>query len=65
MKNFIAITMALSLTACATCKSTDTPDVCRTKQRENGHPRSLMPLASAMSGPVDVTGRALPLLSNQ
>lgn len=30
--------MAL-LAACATCKSTDSPDVCRTKQREHSQPR--------------------------
>ena len=48
MKRLVAMMMALSLTACATCKSTDTPDVCRTKERENGQARNLMPLASEM-----------------
>lgn len=40
MKTMIALIWVLSFSACSTCKSTDSPDVCRTKQREHGQPRA-------------------------
>ncbi|HEX3848788.1 MAG TPA: hypothetical protein VHV81_15490 [Steroidobacteraceae bacterium] len=39
MKKWIAWLLLLALTGCATCKSTDSPDICRTKQREHGKVR--------------------------
>jgi hypothetical protein len=39
MKKWIAWLLLLTLTGCATCKRTDSPDVCRTKQREHGQVR--------------------------
>ncbi len=35
----MGLLVVLSLSACATCKSTDSPDICRTKQREHSQPR--------------------------
>lgn len=35
MKKFIGLILVLSLAACAVCKSTDSPEVCRTKQRDH------------------------------
>jgi hypothetical protein len=40
MNKFICLILILSATACSTCKSTDSPDVCRTKQRDHGQPRA-------------------------
>jgi hypothetical protein len=43
MNNSLVLILALSLTACSTCKSTDSADVCRTKQRDHGTPRADIP----------------------
>jgi hypothetical protein len=40
MNKFICLILVLSVTACSTCKSSDSPDVCRTKQRDHGQPRA-------------------------
>ncbi len=39
MKTFIVCVLLAALTACATCKSTDSYEVCRTKQRDAGKTR--------------------------
>jgi hypothetical protein len=39
MKMFVGCLLALALTACATCKSSDTLEQCRTKERNNGQTR--------------------------
>ena len=39
MKKAIGLVLALSLTACATCRKTDSPEVCRTKHRNHDQPR--------------------------
>ncbi len=44
--------IALAMTACATCKSSDTVEQCRTKQRDNGQRRASMPV------PADLTQTA-------
>jgi hypothetical protein len=44
MKRIIGLILVLSLAACSTCKSTDSPDVCRTKQRDHGQPHAALPL---------------------
>jgi hypothetical protein len=35
MKKLLCLILIASLTACATCKSTDSYEVCRTKQRDH------------------------------
>ena len=40
MKILIVGAMLAALTACATCKSSDSYEVCRTKQRDAGHTRT-------------------------
>jgi hypothetical protein len=52
MRRFIGLALVLSLSACATCKSTDSPEVCRTKQRDHSQPRALVP---TINGPVSGT----------
>jgi hypothetical protein len=42
MKNIVGLLVILSLNACATCKSTDSPEVCRTKQRNHSQPHADM-----------------------
>lgn len=39
MKTFICVILLLSITACATCKSSDSYEVCRTKQRDHSQAR--------------------------
>jgi len=39
MKKFVCLVFILTLTACATCKSTDSPEVCRTKERDQQQAR--------------------------
>jgi hypothetical protein len=37
MKKLLAFALLLPLTGCAICKSSDSVEACRTKQREHGH----------------------------
>jgi hypothetical protein len=39
MKTLICLLLIFSITACATCKSSDSYEVCRTKQRDHSQPR--------------------------
>jgi hypothetical protein len=39
MKTLICVVLLLSITACATCKSSDSYEVCRTKQRDHSQAR--------------------------
>jgi hypothetical protein len=39
MKKLIFILVVLSLTACSTCKSSDSTEACRTKQRDHDQAR--------------------------
>jgi hypothetical protein len=36
MKRMMCLLLIVSLAACSVCKSTDSPDVCRTKERDHG-----------------------------
>ena len=42
MKPLLGLVFILSIAGCSTCKSTDSPEVCRTKQRDHmqRHPDS-------------------------
>jgi hypothetical protein len=40
MKKLTGLVLALTLAGCATCKSTDSPEVCRTKQRDHSQPHA-------------------------
>jgi hypothetical protein len=44
MKRFVSLILVLSLAGCATCKSSDSPEQCRTKQRDHSQPRMLTAL---------------------
>jgi hypothetical protein len=52
----VAMSMAalLCIAACATCKSTDTIEQCRTKQRNHAQPRALAPDAAGIQLPQPV-----------
>jgi hypothetical protein len=39
MKKLAALVVIMSLAGCATCKSSDSPEVCRTKERDKSQPR--------------------------
>ena len=39
MKKVICLLVVLSLAACSTCKSSDSAEVCRTKQRDHDQAR--------------------------
>ena len=39
MKIFISLTLALAMAGFAVCKKSDSPEVCRTKQRDHSQPR--------------------------
>jgi hypothetical protein len=45
MKRLICLILLLSLAGCATCKSTDSPEVCRTKERDKSQPHASLQLA--------------------
>ncbi len=39
MMRLVCLILVLSLTACSVCKSSDSPEVCRTKERDHNQPR--------------------------
>jgi uncharacterized protein YceK len=39
MHKFICLIVVICLTGCATCKSSDSPEVCRTKERDHSQAR--------------------------
>jgi hypothetical protein len=47
MKKFICLALILALTGCATCKSSDTMEQCRTKQRDKSQKYSSLVVAQA------------------
>jgi len=48
MKKLISLVLILAVTGCATCKSSDTVEQCRTKQRDKSQKNSL---SSALPAP--------------
>ena len=40
MRKLIALMLALTLAGCSVCKSSDSPEVCRTKERDHSQPRT-------------------------
>jgi hypothetical protein len=55
MKRVVGLLLALALSACSTCKSTDSPDVCRTKQRDKGQPHAQLHPQGILSRPLPRT----------
>jgi hypothetical protein len=45
MQKLICLILLLSLAGCSVCKSSDSPEVCRTKQRDHSQPKSLTAFA--------------------
>jgi hypothetical protein len=50
MKRFICLALILAVTGCATCKSSDTVEQCRTKQRDKSQKNSLLVPLTALDG---------------
>jgi hypothetical protein len=50
MKNFIGLVLILAMAGCATCKSSDTVEQCRTKQRDKSQKYSSLVVVSAPDG---------------
>ena len=40
MRTLIGLMLAFALAGCSVCKSSDSPEVCRTKQRDHNQPRT-------------------------
>jgi hypothetical protein len=40
MQKLIGLVLVLALVGCSVCKSSDSPEVCRTKKRDHSQPRS-------------------------
>jgi hypothetical protein len=40
MRTLISVVLVLTLAGCSVCKSSDSPEVCRTKQRDHSQPRT-------------------------
>jgi hypothetical protein len=40
MRKLIGLALVLTLVGCSVCKSSDSPEVCRTKQRDHSQPRT-------------------------
>jgi hypothetical protein len=50
MKTFICLAIILAVTGCATCKSSDSIEQCRTKQRDKSQKNSSLVPVSALDG---------------
>jgi hypothetical protein len=50
MKKFISLALVLVVTGCATCKSSDTMEQCRTKQRDKSQKNSSLVPLPALDG---------------
>jgi hypothetical protein len=50
MKRFVCLALILAVTGCATCKSSDTVEQCRTKQRDKSQKNSSLVPVSALDG---------------
>jgi hypothetical protein len=48
MKKLISLILAISIAGCATCKSSDTMEQCRTKQRDKSQRFSVLPPSSVL-----------------
>jgi hypothetical protein len=46
MKHFIGLALILAMAGCATCKSSDTVEQCRTKQRDKSQKYSSLMIVS-------------------
>jgi hypothetical protein len=40
MRKLIGLVLVLTMVGCSVCKSSDSPEVCRTKQRDHSQPRT-------------------------
>jgi hypothetical protein len=49
MKELIGLILILSSTGCGICKNSDSPEVCRTKQRDHSHPRVELAYATVIT----------------
>jgi hypothetical protein len=61
MHKYMSLILVLPLAACGVCKSSDSPELCRTKQRDHSQPRT--DLAGALHETiqqVSVAGRPRP-----
>jgi hypothetical protein len=47
MKNFIGLVLIIAMAGCATCKSSDTVEQCRTKQRDKSQKYSSLAVVPA------------------
>jgi hypothetical protein len=45
MKSIAGLIIVMSLAACSVCKSSDSPEVCRTKERDHSQPHTDFPTA--------------------
>jgi hypothetical protein len=50
MRNFICLVLILAMAGCATCKSSDTVEQCRTKQRDKSQKNSSLAVIPAPDG---------------
>ena len=50
MKRFVCLALILAVTGCATCRSSDTVEQCRTKQRDKSQKNSSLVPVSALDG---------------
>jgi hypothetical protein len=53
MKRIAGLILVMSLAACSVCKSSDSPEACRTKERDHSQPHS--DFAVAWSTPFHAT----------
>jgi uncharacterized lipoprotein len=45
MKKIVALLLVMALAGCSVCKSSDSPEVCRTKKRDHSQPRADLAVA--------------------
>jgi hypothetical protein len=45
MKKIVSLMLVMALAGCSVCKSSDSPEVCRTKERDHSQPRAALAVA--------------------
>jgi hypothetical protein len=50
MRKLISLILILTLVGCSVCKSSDSPEVCRTKKRDHSQPRTEFSAAAMAFG---------------
>jgi hypothetical protein len=59
MKKIVGLILVMSLAGCSVCKSSDSPEVCRTKERDHSQPHMDIAVAGSATLQAVLTSKGL------